>query len=166
MFINRISRVFFLCAAMVSSSGVFAMTQDTTFVANGNPVIKYKYTADPAAMVYNGKAYLYTGHDQCPAPKERYEMNEWLVFSSSDMKTWTEHAVPLKPTDFSWAKGDAWASQVIERDGKFYWYVAVEHGTIHGKAIGVAVSDSPTGPFRDARGSALITNDMTTQYTK
>ena len=166
MLINRISRVALLCAAIVSSSIAFAKTQDTTFVAKGNPLIKYKFTADPAAMVHNGKVYLYAGHDQCPAPKERYEMNEWLVFSSSDMKTWTEHAVPLKPSDFSWAKGDAWASQVIERNGKFYWYVAVEHGNIHGKAIGVAVSDSPTGPFRDARGSALITNDMTTQYTK
>ncbi len=163
---NRISGLILLCAALLSSSGIFAETQDTTFVANGNPLIKHKFTGDPAGLVYNGKVYLYAGHDQCPAPKERYEMNEWLVFSSSDMKTWTEHPVPLKPTDFSWAKGDAWASQVIERDGKFYWYVAVEHGSIHGKAIGVAVSDSPTGPFKDARGSALITNDMTTEYTK
>ena len=55
---------------------------------------------------------------------------------------------------------------MIERDGKFYWYVTVEHGTIHGKSIGVAVSDSPVGPFVDARGSALITNDMTTEFTK
>ena len=100
------------------------------------------------------------------AKQERYVMNEWCVFSSPDMKTWTEHPVPLKAKDFSWAKGDAWASQVIERDGKFYWYVAVEHATIHGKAIGVAVSDSPIAPFRDARGSALVTNDMTTEYTK
>jgi beta-xylosidase len=69
----------------------------------------------------------------------------------------------LKPSDFAWAKGDAWASQVIERNGKFYWYVAVSHATIHGKAIGIAVSDSPTGPFKDALGKALITNDMTTQ---
>jgi beta-xylosidase len=41
----------------------------------------------------------------------------------------------------------------------------VEHATKKGKSIGVAVSDSPVGPFVDARGSALITNDMTTQYT-
>ena len=46
--------------------------------------------------------------------------------------------------------------RVIERDGKFYWYVTVEHGTIHGKSIGVAVSDSPVGPFVDARGSAPV----------
>ena len=75
--------------------------------------------------------------------RDSYLINEWCVFSSPDLKTWTEHPVPLKAKDFSWAKGEAWASQVIERDGKFYWYVTVEHKTIPGKSIGVAVSDSP-----------------------
>ena len=139
---------------------------DTTFVAAGNPIVKHKFIADPAAMVHDGKMYIYGGHDECPPPEEHYDLKEWCVFSSSDLKTWTEHAVPLKAKDFSWAKGEAWASQVIERDGKFYWYVTVEHKTIPGKSIGVAVSDSPTGPFVDARGSALITNDMTTDRSK
>ena len=64
-----------------------------------------------------------------------------------------------------WAKGDAWAGQVIERTGKIYWYVPMSDGTIPDFSIGVAVSDSPTGPFKDARGSAIITNDMTTDVT-
>jgi beta-xylosidase len=136
---------------------------DTSFIANGNPIIRHKFTADPAAMVYNGKVYLYTGHDEAPPGRNGYEMHEWLCFSTTDMKTWTEHPSPLNVKDFKWAKDDAWASQVIERNGKFYWYVAIEHATVHGKAIGVAVADSPTGPFRDAIGKALITNDMTTQ---
>nr|WP_281238233.1 glycoside hydrolase family 43 protein [Flavobacterium praedii] len=128
-----------------------------------NPIIKDKYTGDPAALVYNDKVYLYAGHDEAPNDFNFYKMNEWLVYSSSDMVHWQEHHVPLKVTDFAWAKSDAWAAQVIERNGKFYWYVTVEHGTINGKAIGVAVSDSPTGPFKDALGKALVTNDMTTQ---
>lgn len=127
----------------------------------GNPIIRDKYTADPAALVYNGTVYLYTGHDEAPAGQERYMMHDWLCFSSTDMKTWTEHPSPLNVKAFKWAKADAWASQVIERNGKFYWYVAVEHGSVHGKAIGVAVADNPLGPFTDARGTALITNDMT-----
>ena len=131
--------------------------------AAGNPIIKNKYTADPAALVHNGTVYLYTGHDEAPAPEQRYVMHEWLCYSSTDMVTWTEHPSPLNVKAFAWAKDDAWASQVIERGGKFYWYAAVEHGTVRGKAIGVAVSDSPTGPFTDARGSALVTNDMTTE---
>jgi len=141
---------------------LFAAIMLSSGCANAqNPVITSKYTADPAAMVYKDKVYLYTGHDEAPKEKNFYEMRDWLVFSSDDMVTWTEHPVPLKVTDFDWAKGDAWASQVIERNGKFYWYVAVEHKTIHGKAIGVAVSDNPLGPFKDTRGSAIITNDMT-----
>ncbi len=130
-----------------------------------NPVICSAYTADPSALVHRGTVYLYTGHDEAPAPQERYVMHEWLCFSSTDMVNWAPHPVPLKVSDFAWAKDDAWASQVIERDGKFYWYAAVEHGTIRGKAIGVAVADNPLGPFKDARGTALITNDMTTAAT-
>ncbi|WNH10921.1 glycoside hydrolase family 43 protein [Thalassobellus suaedae] len=128
-----------------------------------NPIITDKYTADAAAIVHDDKVYIYAGHDQAPNDVNAYRMHEWLVYSSSDMVHWEAHPVPLKPTDFNWASGSAWASQVIERNGKFYWYVTVEHGSIHGKAIGVAVSDSPTGPFKDAIGKALITNDMTTQ---
>lgn len=129
---------------------------------SGNPIITHKFTADPAALVYNDTVYLYTGHDECPDRQNRYVMHEWLCFSSTDMVNWKEHPVPLRVSDFEWAQDDAWASQVIYRNGKFYWYVSLSHKTIPGKAIGVAVSDSPTGPFKDARGSALITNDMTT----
>lgn len=135
----------------------------TVTPAINNPIIKDKYTGDPAALVYKDKVYLYAGHDEAPNDFNFYKMNEWLVYSSSDMVNWQEHPVPLKVTDFAWAKADAWAAQVIERNGKFYWYVTVEHGAINGKAIGVAVSDSPTGPFKDALGKAIITNDMTTQ---
>lgn len=131
-----------------------------------NPIIKHKFTADPAAIVYQDSVYLYAGHDEAPNDFHFYKMEEWLVFSSADMINWKEHPVPLKPSDFEWAKGDAWAAEVIEKDGKFYWYVTVEHDDSHpGKAIGVAVADSPVGPFKDARGAALITNDMTTEYT-
>lgn len=129
----------------------------------GNPVIRHKYTADPAALVHNGKVYLYAGHDEAPPGKEGYVMNEWLVFSSTDLVNWTEHPVPLSVKDFTWAKADAWAGHVVEKNGKFYWYTTVEHGSVPGKSIGVAVADRPEGPFKDARGSALITNDMTTE---
>lgn len=143
-------------------------TSDTAFVvqsftATGNPIIKHKYTADAAALVVGDSVYLYTGHDVAPAKESRYVMHEWLCFSTADMIHWKEHPSPLNVKAFSWAKGDAWASQVIEKNGKYFWFVAVEHATIKGKAIGVAVSDKPTGPFVDALGKALVTNDMTTE---
>ncbi len=138
-------------------------SKDTTFRSNGNPIITHKYTADPAAMVYKDTFYLYTGHDVAPKNRNGYEMHDWLCFSTTDMVNWTEYPSPLNVKDFTWAKDDAWASQVIERKGKFYWYVAISHAAIHGKAIGVAVADNPRGPFKDALGKALITNDMTTE---
>lgn len=158
---------FFYRYVLAGFLGMFSITKlkaaggDSTFRCDGNPIIKHEFTADPAAMVYKGKVYLYTGHDVAPTGHNGYVMHNWLCFSSPDMVNWTEHPIPMTVKDFSWAKDDAWASQVIERNGKFYWYVAVEHATVPGKAIGVAVSDSPTGPFKDARGSALVTNDMT-----
>ncbi|WP_128414660.1 glycoside hydrolase family 43 protein [Flavobacterium sp. Root901] len=144
-----------------SLSILFLSMAGAQSVKTNNPIITDKYTGDPAALVYKEKVYLYAGHDEAPNDFHFYKMNEWLVYSSCDMKKWESHPVPLKTSDFKWAKGDAWASQVIQRNGKFYWYVTVEHGTIPGKSIGVAVSDSPLGPFKDALGRALITNDMT-----
>ncbi|MBX0289304.1 glycoside hydrolase family 43 protein [Hymenobacter sp. HSC-4F20] len=150
-----------LAAAAPTLAPTAALGQAAPEPVAGNPIIKDKYTADPAALVYKGTVYLYTGHDEAPAPREGYVMHDWLCYSSQDMVNWKEHPSPLNVKAFAWAKDDAWASQVIERNGKFYWYAAVEHGSIPGKSIGVAVSDSPTGPFKDARGSALITNNMT-----
>jgi beta-xylosidase len=127
---------------------------------SGNPIIRHTYTADPTVLEYNGTVYLYTGHDEAPPGEHRYIMNKWLCFSSQDLIHWTEHPVNFKAIDFKWAKGDAYASNVIERHGKFYWYTAVTHGTLPGKAIGVAVADSPVGPFTDVIGSALITSQV------
>jgi beta-xylosidase len=141
-----------------------ALAQDTAFIADGNPIIRHKYTADAAALVYKDTLYVYTGHDVAPAKENRYVMHDWLCFSTTDMKHWTEYPSPLNTSIFKWAKDDAWASQVIERNGKFYWFVAITHDSTHrGKAIGVAVADNPKGPFKDAIGKALITNDMTTE---
>ena len=134
--------------------------QGSTLQIN-NPIIKDQFTADPAALVYEDTVFLYAGHDEAETDFHFYKMNEWLVFSSTNLVDWKRYPVPLKVADFEWASGDAWAAEVIEKDGKFYWYVTVSHATIEGKAIGVAVADSPTGPFKDALGKALVSNDMT-----
>lgn len=121
-----------------------------------NPIIQHTFTADPTVIAHNNTVYLYTGHDEAAEHANAYVMNDWLCFSSADLANWTEHPSPLKAKDFNWAKGDAYASKVVHHNNQFYWYVAVTHGSIDGKGIGVAVSDNPTGPFTDARGSALI----------
>ncbi|MFC5663818.1 glycoside hydrolase family 43 protein [Kitasatospora misakiensis] len=120
-----------------------------------NPIVQHIYTADPAPLVYNGRVYLYTGHDEDNSTT--FRMREWRVSSSSDMVNWTDHGSPMSLATFSWAGADAWAGQAVYRNGKFYWYVPVRM-TNGSQAIGVGVSDSPTGPFRDAIGGPLIQN--------
>ncbi|MEO2267517.1 glycoside hydrolase family 43 protein [Pseudoalteromonas sp. YIC-656] len=128
-----------------------------------NPLFDDVFTADPAALVHNDTVYLYTGHDEAPNNDRFFEMHDWLVFSSTDMVNWKKHGPIMKATDFKWATGDAWASHMVEKDGTFYFYTTVRHNDEKsGFAIGVATSQSPTGPFKDAIGHALVTNDMTT----
>lgn len=115
------------------------------------PIIQTKYTADPAPMVYNDTVFLYTSHDEDDA--KGFKMKDWLLYTSTDMVNWTEHGVVASLKDFSWVKPDngAWAIQCIERNGKFYLYAPM-----HGQGIGVLVSDSPYGPFKDPLGKRLI----------
>ncbi len=121
-----------------------------------NPFVQTWFTSDPAPMVHNGTMYVYTGHDEDNA--DFFWMQEWRVYSSQDMVNWQDHGSPLALESFSWADDRAWASQTIERDGKFYWYICAHSRLSRGMAIGVAVSDSPTGPFRDAIGKPLFEN--------
>lgn len=120
-----------------------------------NPIVQTNYTADPAPMVYNGKVYLYTSHDEDDSTW--FTMNDWRLYTTEDMVNWTDHGAVLSYKEFSWAKMNAWAPQCIERKGKFYMYVPIT--TREGKgAIGVAVADSPYGPFIDPLGKPLISN--------
>lgn len=115
------------------------------------PIIQTKYTADPAPMVYNDTVFLYTTHDEDDA--EGFKMLDWLLYTSTDMVNWTDHGVVASLKSFDWVKRDngAWAEQVVERNGKFYMYCP-----IHGNGIGVLVSDSPYGPFKDPLGKPLV----------
>ncbi|RHD51659.1 glycoside hydrolase family 43 protein [Phocaeicola plebeius] len=115
------------------------------------PIIQTKYTADPAPMVYNDTVFLYTTHDEDDA--EGFKMQDWLLYTSTDMVNWTDHGVVASLKSFDWVKRDngAWAEQVVERNGKFYMYCP-----IHGNGIGVLVSDSPYGPFKDPLGKPLV----------
>ena len=139
-----------------------------TFVFTGNPIVRDKFTADPAPLVYDGRLYLYVGHDEfyegqdSASGGKEFNITEWLCYSTDDMKNWTDHGAVLSPADFKWAVGEAWASQVVEKDGKFYYYTTVQGGEPYvGKAVGVAVGDSPVGPFVDAIGKPLVSDDMT-----
>lgn len=118
-----------------------------------NPIIQTNFTPDPAPIVHKGTVYVYTG-DDLPG-YDFYYMTKWRVYSSTDMVNWRDYGAPISLESFSWARDRAWAAQCIERNGKFYWYICAQT-TDNNMAIGVAVADSPTGPFKDALGKPLI----------
>ena len=152
-----------LIASLAACAGPFPDSPGSARMAAdaSNPIITNIFTADPAPIVHDGRLYLYVGHDEA-GDGEMFRMTEWRVYSTDDMAHWTDHGPIMKPTDFPWAVGDAWASEPIGKDGQFWLYTAVEHdATDPGKSIGVAVSDSPTGPFTDALGKALVANSDT-----
>lgn len=123
------------------------------FTAKGNPIITHYFTADPAAIVEKDTLWLFAGHDFA-GNQSKYVMKDWLTFSTTNMKDWTEYPVSLKITDFPWAKsGDAFAGHVTPRNGKYYWYISTNWS-----GIGVAVADRPEGPYKDALGKPLLTN--------
>lgn len=131
-----------------------APTDRYHFASKGNPIITHHFTADPAALVDGDTLWLYAGHDFA-GDQKGYKMKDWLLFSTTDMTNWTEYPVPLKITDFEWAtSGDAYAGHVEKRNGKYYWYISTNW-----TGIGVAVADNPRGPFKDALGKPLLTNE-------
>ena len=121
-----------------------------------NPVIPGLF-ADPEVIYAekDGKYYLYPTTDGM----ENWDNHDFRCFSSTDLKTWKDEGVIFDlQTSCQWAHRKAWAPCIIERKvGKGrkavykYFYYFVGEGQ-----IGVAVADSPTGPFRDALGKPLI----------
>jgi len=119
-----------------------------------NPLFPDLYTADPAVLVHNCTFYITAGHDE---GETEFQMFNWYVLSSTDLVHWSDNGGPVLSLDvFEWADANAWAGQMVEKDGRFYWYEPVNKGDGSGMAIGVAVGDSPLGPFVDAIGAPLI----------
>lgn len=124
-----------------------------------NPIVTDMFTADPGALVYNDTVYIYTGHDEAAEGKDEYVMKNWHIFYSGDMDTWIHQGEALSINSFKWMTWHAWASHVVTRNGKYYWYITGWDGSDF--AIGVAVADHPAGPYKDALGKPLITSSMT-----
>ena len=121
------------------------------------------FTADPSAHVWkDGRIYIYASHDI--ACQEDFWMKDWHVFSSADLIHWKDHGACMSVDDLSWADNYAWAPDCGYKNGKYYFCFPVGTGVkdrVNPKnstkwmGIGIAVSDSPTGPFKDAIGGPL-----------
>ncbi|MBB3111333.1 beta-xylosidase [Paenibacillus phyllosphaerae] len=111
------------------------------------PILPGLY-ADPNVAVFGNKFYLYQTTDGFPG----WSGTQFKVFSSDDLVHWKDHGLIFDvPNDTTWAEGKAWAPAIEQKNGKYYFYFSAD------SQIGVAVSDSPTGPFVDALGKPLVT---------
>ncbi len=124
----------------------------TNHLSSQNPIVTHMYTADPSAHVFNGRVYVYPSHDRDNSVT--FDMMDYHVFSSANMIDWTDHGMVLSLEDVSWASRNAWAPDCGYYKGKYYFYFPTDQSY-----IGVAVSDNPAGPFRDALGKPLVTKN-------
>lgn len=140
---------------------------ETAFHSDGNPILAdgSYYSADAAPLVVDDTLYVYTGHDEAAEQQAGFEMHDYGVFATTDVGSgdWTHDPLAMDPGEvFGWATGDAaYAGQVARgTDGRFYWYAPVQWKNTdvpNRMAVGVAVADSPRGPWADAVGAPLLT---------
>ena len=152
-----------------------ALQKSLKTIGNHNPVMTQRFGADPYAMVYDGRVYLYmTGDDPMYKADGKVLDNDYsnidkiCVISSADLVNWTDHGTVYAAGrngqaswgNNSWAPAAAW--KMIDGKPKFFLYFAN-----NGNGIAVLTSDSPTGPFTDPIGGPLISrstpncNDVT-----
>lgn len=120
--------------------------------AISQPLVRHIYTADPSAHVFNGKIYIYPSHDiDAGIPFDdlgsHFAMEDYHVLSmDSPNSEAKDNGVALHVKDVPWAKKQMWAPDAATKNGKYFLYFPAKKadGIFQ---IGVAVSDSPVGPF-------------------
>jgi beta-xylosidase len=121
------------------------MMQDTPM--SGNPLFDGWY-ADPELHYFAGRYYIYPTTSRDPHQQTFFE-----CWSSADLTNWSNEGVILDFNDVPWSTNyAAWAPSCAEKNGKYYLYFSAGDGA----GLGVAVSDSPAGPFRDAIKHPLV----------
>ena len=142
---------------------------------SGNPIFEGWY-ADPEGTIYGDEYWVYPTlsdvygnykpiDENLLTPRQKLTINKDYLkqtyldaFSSKDLVTWTKHPKVLDIKDISWAAFAIWAPATMHANGKYYLFFGandIQSDKEYG-GIGVAVSDKPEGPFKDALGKPLI----------
>ena len=118
---------------------------------SGNPLFAGWY-ADPEGIVFDHTCWIY------PTWSQPYGEQLFMdAFSSTDLVHWTRHRKVISQEDIPWLRQALWAPSVVEKDGTYYLFFGGNDMHEKGEGgIGVAVSDNPAGPFKDALGRPLI----------
>lgn len=137
---------------LVITSAVTSLGADEGKRMSGNPIFHGWY-ADPEAIIFGDTYWIYPTYS---APYDKQVFFD--CFWSKDLVTWKKHSRILSIDEIKWAKRAMWAPSIIEKDRKYYFFFGAndiqDDESIGG--IGVAVADSPAGPFRDHLGKPLI----------
>ena len=142
---RNLSKLFILCTAAM------AVVSCTEQKRSGNPIVEGWY-ADPEAAIFGDTYWLYPTWSQPFKDQLHFD-----AFSSKDLVTWTKHERVIDNKEISWLTHALWAPSIIEKGGKYYLMFScnnVKQGEVGG--IGVAVADTPAGPFKDLLGKPLI----------
>jgi hypothetical protein len=121
--------------------------------AISQPLVEHIYTADPSAHVFDGRIYIYPSHDiEAGIPfndnGDHFGMQDYHVLSLDGPDSPAiDHGVALDIKDVPWAERQMWAPDAARKDGRYYFYFPAKKpdGIFQ---IGVAVGDSPVGPFK------------------
>lgn len=147
------------CQSPSSENADTATTEDSVASASDSPtfltepLVTDLYTADPSAHVFNNTLYIYPSHDiESGIPQDdlgsHFDMKDYHVYSMNEVGgEVTDHGVALSVADVPWAERQMWAPDAAFRDGTYYLYFPAKDADSVFR-IGVASSDSPTGPFQ------------------
>lgn len=120
--------------------------------SSGNPVFPGWY-ADPEGVIFESKYWIY------PTYSAKYEQQVFLdAFSSPDLINWTKHSHIIDTASVKWVKKAMWAPAIIKKENKYFLFFGgndIQNDNEYG-GIGVAISDKPSGPFKDYLGKPLV----------
>lgn len=145
-------KIIFLCACFCYCLQANAQPFTGKIQMSGNPVFLGWY-ADPEGIIFQNKYWIY------PTYSAPYEQQVFLdAFSSPDLVNWTKHEHILDTSRVKWAKRAMWAPAIIEKDDQYFLFFGANdiQSDEEKGGIGVAVADSPSGPFKDYLGKPLI----------
>jgi len=129
---------------------------------NANPLLDFMFTADPTAVEYNGRIYVYATNDH-----QQYEhvgkdgknsygyIRSLVMMSSDDMVNWTYHGIINTAKLAPWSQ-NSWAPSItsrLEADGKTHFYLYYSNS---GVGSAVLTSTSPVGPWSDPIGKNIV----------
>lgn len=141
----------------------------TQNIFSQNPIVRTMYSADPSARVFGDRVFLFPSHDilatQGKGRVGWFCMEDYHVFSSSNLTDWTDHGIVVTQNKIPWVRPDSysmWAPDCIYRNGKYYFYFPApvnDTSLGRGSMVGVAIADKPEGlyipeptPIKGARG--------------